>query len=90
MIINWDIKKAASNLKKHGVSFPNAATVFYDPLAVTASDPDHSIGENRYLTFGIAITGNLLTISHTFESDVIRVISARAATKPERLIYEEG
>jgi hypothetical protein len=86
----WDAKKASKNLRKHGVSFHEAATVFRDTLSVTGSDPDHSIGEHRFVTFGISKNGRLLVISHTEEGGSIRIISARLATKHERRIYEEG
>lgn len=90
MEIEWDSVKAKSNQKKHQVSFLEAASVFHDPLAVTGDDPDHSVGESRFITFGVSSSGNLLTISHTYRDDKIRIISARQATKGERAIYEEG
>ena len=83
-------KKARSNLKKHKVSFEEAATVLADPMAATGADPDHSIGEFRYITFGISKRGWLLVVAHTEEGDSIRIISARIARKGERKIYEEG
>ena len=86
----WDAKKAAKNLRKHKVSFHEAATVFRDTLSVTGFDPDHSIGEQRFVTFGISEKGRLLVVSHTEDGESIRVISARLATKHERRIYEEG
>jgi uncharacterized protein len=89
MRFEWDPKKAAANLKKHGVSFHEAATVFGDPLAVTFDDPDHA-DETRYLTFGLSNNQRLLVVAHTSRSNVIRIISARTATKNERKIYEEG
>lgn len=86
----WDAKKAAANLRKHGVSFEEAATVFRDTLSATGSDPDHSIGEHRFVTLGVSKQGRLLAVSHTEEGEVIRIISARLATRQERKIYEEG
>ena len=86
----WDAKKAAKNLRKHKVSFHESATVFRDTLSVTGFDPDHSIGEQRFVTFGISEKGRLLVVSHTEDGESIRVISARLATKHERRIYEEG
>ncbi len=59
-------------------------------MAATGADPDHSIGEFRYLTFGVSVTGRLLVVAHTDEGDTIRIISARVASKGERRIYEEG
>ena len=86
----WDRKKATANVRKHGVSFEEAATVFRDVLSATGSDPDHSVGEFRFVTFGMSKQGRLLVVSHTEEGDIIRIISARLATKQERKIYEEG
>ncbi len=89
MKFEWDLQKAALNLKKHGVTLEEATTVFRDPLSATAHDPDHSIAESRFVTFGLSSTGRLLVVSHTERGDSIRVISARTATKLEREIYEE-
>jgi uncharacterized DUF497 family protein len=88
--LNWDTKKAASNLRKHGVSFQEAGTVFGDPMALTFDDPDHSIGERRLLTFGVTRTAKFLIVCHTEEAGVTRIISARQMNKRERKIYEEG
>ena len=90
MKIKWDPKKAKNNLKKHGVSFEEAATALSDPMAATGHDPDHSLYEERFITFGVSENGRLLTISHTEEKDTIRIISARKADKGERELYEEG
>ena len=90
MRFEWDEKKASLNLEKHKVSFHEAATVFGDALALTFEDPDHSIGEYRFLTFGLAATGKYIIVSHTDIDDIIRIISARLMTKTERKIYEEG
>ena len=90
MEFEWDEKKARANEQKHGVSFHEAATVFGDPLAITFTDPDHSRGEPRLLTFGISQFTRLLVVSHTERGMRTRVISARLATKRERRIYEEG
>jgi hypothetical protein len=86
----WDIRKAAENLKKHHVSFEEAASVFGDPLAITFNDPDHSFGERRSLTFGLSSDGQLLVVSHTGRRTKVRLITARPATRHERKIYEEG
>jgi hypothetical protein len=90
MKIEWDPKKAINNLKKHGVSFEEAATALSDPIAATGHDPDHSIYEERFITFGLSQAGRLLAVSHTEEKDIIRIISARKAGKGEREVYEEG
>lgn len=90
MRFEWDPAKAAENLAKHGVSFEEAATVFRDTLSQTGQDPDHSVGEERFVTFGLSASGRLLVVAHTERSDTIRLISARMATPGERTIYEEG
>jgi uncharacterized protein len=90
MEFEWDPEKAVRNLAKHGVSFHEAGTLFGDPLAITFSDPDHSEGEDRFLTFGHSTEGRLLVVSHTDRGEVTRVISARRATRKERKLYEEG
>jgi uncharacterized DUF497 family protein len=90
MRFEWDPAKAVRNLRKHGVSFEEASTVFYDPLAVTGADPDHSEGEERLITFGVSSAKRLLVVSHTERGDVIRIISARPATRGEKRIYEES
>jgi len=90
MKIEWDPKKAKSNLKKHGVSFEEAATALSDPMAATGADPDHSITEERYVTFGVSGKGRLVVVSHTEKDEAIRIISARKASKGERELYEEG
>jgi uncharacterized DUF497 family protein len=90
MRFTWDTKKADSNLRKHGVSFEEATTAFRDTFSVTGYDPDHSIDEDRFVTFGISNKNRLLIVSHTEEGEVIRIISCRLATKHERKIYEKG
>ena len=90
MQFEWDTAKAAENLAKHGVSFEDAATVFRDTLSATGADPDHSVGEERFITFGVSTSGRLLVVAHTERGDTIRIISARPATPGERKIYEEG
>jgi uncharacterized DUF497 family protein len=86
----WDPAKAASNLRKHRVSFEEAATALADDHSVTGADPEHSVGESRFVTFGVSSGGRLLVVSHTEDGEVLRIISARRATKRERRIYEEG
>lgn len=86
----WDPRKAAANLRKHGVSFEEAASIFNDPLAITFPDPDHSVVEERLLSFGISSSGRLLAIISTERGTTLRIISAREATRRERGIYEQG
>jgi uncharacterized protein len=90
MEFEWNPDKAKINLEKHGVSFQEASTVFNDPLSITFPDPDHSIGENRYVIIGISRFGQLLVISHTDRGEKVRIISARKTTRQERRFYEEG
>jgi len=90
MRFQWDPRKAKRNLRKHRVSFEEATTAFRDPLSATGEDPDHSLSENRFLTFGVSTKGRLLTVSHTQRGESIRITSARLATKQERKIYEES
>lgn len=90
MDFEWDPKKASLNARDHRTKFEEASTVFGDPLAVTFPDPDHSVGESRFLTFGISDHGRLLVVSHTERRGVIHIISARRADRSERKIYEEG
>jgi uncharacterized DUF497 family protein len=82
--------KAQANESKNGVSFPEAQTVFADPLALTGYDPDHSDVEDRYITMGTSLDGRLLIVSHTDRGDIIRIITAREATRRERRDYEDG
>jgi len=88
MTVEWDSTKANRNLKKHGDAFMEAVSVFGDPFALTFSDPFHSVGENRLLTFGVAASGRFLVIAHTDRADNIRIISARLMTSRERRQYE--
>jgi hypothetical protein len=85
----WDPKKAEENLKKHGVDFREAATIFEDPLSATFPDPDHSISERGFLVIGMSALGRILVASHVETRDTIRLISARTATRHERKFYEE-
>jgi hypothetical protein len=90
VIFLWDEKKAASNSRKHGVSFEEASTVFLDPLARTYVDPDHSKGERRFLTFGRSSPGRVLAVAHLeVDEEQIRIISARRATRGEAHGYQE-
>jgi uncharacterized DUF497 family protein len=86
----WDPRKAASNLKRHGVSFQEAISVFSDPLARIFDDADHATDEQREIIIGHSARQRLLLVSFTEREDVIRIISARKATKNERKDYEES
>ena len=88
MRFQWDRVKAKTNKIKHRITFDEAVTIFYDPLSATFQDPDHSIGESRFITIGISSRGRLLVVSHTDEEEVIRIISARSATSHERKPHE--
>jgi uncharacterized DUF497 family protein len=85
----WDPKKAASNLRKHRVSFEEAASVFSDLLATVYEDPDHSAREKRYLTVGTSSRGRLLHIAYSDRGERIRIINARKVTSKERELYEK-
>ena len=85
----WDERKNSSNLKKHGISFEEAKTVFSDELGRLIADPDHSEGEDRFILMGMSSRLRLLTVCHCERnSDTIRIISARQADKFERKQYE--
>jgi uncharacterized DUF497 family protein len=88
MRFEWDATKALSNLWKHGVTFDEAVTVFYDPLAATFQDYSHSLAEPRFITIGYSARGRLLLVCHTERDISIRLISARDATKGERERHE--
>ncbi|MBN2373271.1 BrnT family toxin [bacterium] len=90
MRFELDPKKAAANLEKHGVSFQEPATVFGDPLAITFQDPDHSMDEDREVTFGQSLERRLIVVSHTERKNQTRIISARLMEHKERVIYEKG
>jgi hypothetical protein len=89
MIFEWNPAKAERNLRKHGISFTEAGTVFGDELSITVPDPDHSDDEDRYITIGWSHRGRLLMIAHTDRGEIIRIISARELTKTERKEYEK-
>ena len=86
----WDADKAATNLRKHGVSFDEAVTAFGDRLSLLLPDPDHSLGEERYLVLGMSSTNRLLVVAFVERPPRTRIISARLATRRERHNYEEG
>ena len=85
----WAAAKAATNLKKHAVSFDEGATIFHDPLIASIPDPDHSENEERYLSIGMSVQGRLLVVVHTERGERTRLISCRKATTAERKIYEK-
>ncbi|MDE2322855.1 MAG: BrnT family toxin [candidate division NC10 bacterium] len=84
----WDPTKAMGNLRKHGVAFREAATVFRDPLSITVYDPDHSEEEDRYITVGTSMAGRFLIVAHTDRGTRTRIINARELTRAEREAYE--
>jgi uncharacterized DUF497 family protein len=85
----WDARKAATNLRKHRVSFAEAATVFEDPLASVYEDPDHSTAERRFLTVGTSANGRLIHVAFADRGERIRIITARPVTRSERELYEK-
>ena len=87
---DWDPQKAAENLRKHGVSFEEAATAVAHPLASTNFDSEHSEHEDREKTFGYSVRQRLLFVGHTRRGSVIRIITARRATRTEEREYERG
>ena len=87
MRMQYDLAKAAENLKKHKVSFADAEGVLADPLAITIEDPDAE-GEKRFVTVGLGSAGAVLVVVWTERDDVCRLISARRATRKERRQYE--
>jgi hypothetical protein len=87
-IFEWDRAKAASNARKHGVTFDEASTVFADPLVLLKHDPDHSRGEERHLLLGMSNRQRLLVVAYCDRSPRTRLISARQATRRERANYE--
>ena len=90
LTFEWNPKKEASNLAKHGVSFAEAQSVFSDEYARLIPDPDHSDDEDRFIILGVSISARLLVVCHCIRSeDTIRIISARKAQKSERKLYED-
>ncbi len=89
MRFEWDPNKNEINKKKHGISFEEAKTVFYDEYAILFDDPDHSEGEDRFLILGFTQREHLCIVSHCYrgEDETIRIISARKATKSETTYY---
>jgi len=90
MDFEWDDAKADTNLRKHGVSFSEAMTIFGDALSITGYDPRHADDEDRFLTMGSSVAEQLLVVSHTDRGGNVRIVSARVATRRERKDYEDG
>ncbi len=88
-LFEWDRQKAAANLRKHGVSFADAASAFIDQYSITVPDPDHTDNEERFVLIGYTSTNRLIVVAHADRGTQIRIISARPATTAERRVYEE-
>jgi uncharacterized protein len=88
----WDLAKNETNLQKHGVSFEEAKSVFYDDFARVIHDPDHSPDEDRFIIMGMSKRANILIVVHCYLSnnEIIRIISARKAARSERKQYQES
>lgn len=84
----WDPGKADANIVKHGVTFEEAASVFFDPLSITIKDPKHSVEEARFIIVGHSILQRILVVVHADRDGKIRLISARPATAAEKRSYE--
>jgi hypothetical protein len=94
-VFDWDARKARFNVRKHGVAFPRASAVFLDPRAISIPDEEHSNDEERWVTMGLDAAGNVLVVVHTFAQVnptrcLVRLISARTATRQELLQYHTG
>ena len=88
MRLEWDSDKAEANRRKHRVSFDEATTVFLDPLSATFPDPDHSVGERRFITVGMSSKARLLVVAHSERATAVRIINARPAGARERKRHE--
>jgi len=88
--IEWDPRKAESNLRKHEIGFAEASSVFDDPLFITLLDEEHSTDEERTITIGLSNKNRLLMVAHTERDNRIRIISVRKATKNEEKFYQEA
>ena len=89
MEFEWDPRKARSNIRKHGVSFDEAASAFSDVFSFTYDDESHSQTEQRYATLGMSNQGRVLVIAHTMRAERVRIISARKASQREKRWYEK-
>ena len=90
IVFEWDQRKNSANRRKHDIGFPEATTVFDDPLSITIPDPDWAVDEERLVIMGMSINRRMLVVVHTSRGERIRLISARSATKHERRNYEEN
>jgi len=90
LVFEWDPKKARRNFEKHGVSFDEAGSVFRDDMSIAIPDPLHSEDEERFVLLGYSYRNRLLVVVHTDRGDRIRIITARPASKRERMRYEEN
>ncbi|GMU73712.1 MAG: hypothetical protein AMXMBFR42_31640 [Burkholderiales bacterium] len=89
LAFEWDLRKAAANLRKHGVSFEDAESVFSDERARLIDDPDHSAVEERFLLLGLDSNVRLLVVAHCYRAggNTVRIVSARKATREEQRYY---
>jgi len=92
LVFEWDDRKNAANEHKHGVSFEDAQTVFFDEKAIEFDDPDHSVQEQRFILLGLSVKLKILVVCHCYREDesIIRIISARKATQKEQGVYFRG
>ena len=92
ILFEWDENKNQKNIRKHGISFIEARSVFFDNQAIIFDDPDHSVAEERFLIIGMSKAHNICIVSHCYRNrdKVIRIISARRATKAEVSVYRNG
>ena len=90
ILFEWNPKKARSNVKKHGITFDEASSVFKDTLSLTIGDPLHSQDEERVVIIGVSRKNRFLTVEHTDRGKKVRIISARKSTKGERRFYENN
>ena len=90
LLFEWDEKKAKSNSKKHGITFEEASTAFADNLSITIEDPLHGENEDRLILIGFSSASNTLIVVHVERAEVLRIISARKASKKEQKFYEEN
>lgn len=86
----WDSKKAQANKRMHGITFEEASTIFADLLSITIPDPTHSIGEDRFITIGTSVKNKIIVVVHSDRDGIMRIISARKATRKEIRQYEQG
>ncbi len=91
LAFEWDSRKNAANQRKHGISFEEATTVFADDQALLINDPEHSSDEERFILLGMSVALRALVVCHCYRKgeNLIRIISARKATKKERSTYTE-